>query len=638
MFRRQKRAAEDNMGMATENALGAPLSRSWSWDMEITGELNKETVIRIRWPFVIMCSYLLIYSNGGWIAPVEVHALLLFYLMTNATLYFVEDKLFNSRYFYGPLLFLDTFFLTVSIALSGYMSAHFYVACFTTIVLCCICHDFRGLVLITILAPVLYGLYLVQSSQLNDPASFLRLPFPFVIALFYGYFAQVERSEKTLKEKVEHEAERRRAAEQIQHQRECQAALYEINLAITSTLDLHTVLDVLLEKIDFLLPFVTASNIKLFDRKQRLLKTVTCRHMAGKTWKSEEWESDRDLAKVVSENRTPMLVNGAQIDPQTRHAALFRAHGLASYLGVPLIAKGTVLGVLGLFFDREHQFTSEEIDYLSTLSGQAAVAIHNAQLYDEAMRRADRLGKSNKVKDEFLGVVSHELRTPLNVILGYGGMMEQGMFGDISPEQEKALQKINKQSSDILEMMSEIMEVTKLEAGAIVAEREKVDLSEFLAEIRSLYCIPLNKGIALNWDYPSDFPVIKTDRGKVKHILQNLINNAIKFTEAGHVTVSVRTLNESASVEFRVADTGIGIPKDSLPNIFGMFRQVEGQDGLTNDGVGLGLYIVKKFADLIGGKVEVESQPGRGSTFTVTIPSGIPKLSVEKSSSMRASL
>lgn len=627
MFRTHKRAGKAKANPAAKNKEAAP-----HWTTGVSAVLKKETVIRVRWPFVIMCSYLLLYSTGGRVAPAEVHALLLFYLMTNATLYFVEDKLLNSPYFYGPLLFLDTLFLTVSIALSGYMVPDFYLACFSTILLCCICHDFRGLVLITILAPVLYGCYLFQSNQLNDPSGFLRIPFPFVIALFYGYFAQVERSERALKEKIEQEAERRRAAERIRNQRECQAALYEISLAITSTLDLQTVLDVLLEKVAFLFPFVAASNVKLFDNKRRLLATVTSRQVAGKEWKNEEWESERDLANVVCETRTPLLVSSAQTDPRTRDRLLFRVHGLVSYLGVPLMGKGALLGVLSLFFDREHQFTNEEVEFLSTLSGQAAIAIHNAQLYENAKTKAEELGKSNKAKDEFLGVMSHELRTPLNIILGYGGMMAKGMLGDISPEQEKALQKINKQSTDMLEMMSGIMAATRVEVGAAVADCKEVDLARLLAEIKSLYGIPLDKTIALKWDYPSHLPVIRTDPGKMRHILQNLINNAIKFTEVGHVRVSVRYSRKLASVEFQVADTGIGIPKEFFTKVFGMFQQGEGPKTSKNDGVGLGLYIVKKFTDLLGGKIEIESAVGRGSTFKVTIPAEISTLSEEESS------
>ncbi|HEV8342361.1 MAG TPA: ATP-binding protein [Candidatus Binatia bacterium] len=120
-----------------------------------------------------------------------------------------------------------------------------------------------------------------------------------------------------------------------------------------------------------------------------------------------------------------------------------------------------------------------------------------------------------------------------------------------------------------------------------------------------------------------------TDYAKLKHILQNIINNALKFTEKGHVTVSARYLPEANALEFKVADTGVGIPKEMLPVIFEMFRQVDGSETRSYGGVGMGLYIAKKFTELLGGRIDVETEPGRGSTFTVTIPSvnGSPKRS-----------
>ena len=147
----------------------------------------------------------------------------------------------------------------------------------------------------------------------------------------------------------------------------------------------------------------------------------------------------------------------------------------------------------------------------------------------------------------------------------------------------------------------------------------------------------MNKALTLNWDYLPDLPIMRTDSEKLKCILQNLINNAIKFTEEGHVTVSARIKpgrwqqatgkkqqaeaeEQRMFVEFRVADTGIGIPQESLPNIFEMFRQVDGSVTRAYGGVGLGLYIVKRFTEILGGKVEVESEPGKGSTFHVTLP------------------
>jgi signal transduction histidine kinase len=173
-------------------------------------------------------------------------------------------------------------------------------------------------------------------------------------------------------------------------------------------------------------------------------------------------------------------------------------------------------------------------------------------------------------------------------------------------------------------MINSILHATQIGAGAVSLVREELNLCEFLDEIRSGYDLPTNKEVTLHWEYGSGFPVIETDSDKLKHILQNLIDNAIKFTEKGSITVSVQHLAEPGVVEFKVTDTGVGIPKAMLPVIFEMFRQVDSSERRSFEGVGLGLYIVKQLTELIGGRVEVESEEGKGSTFIVAIPSAGP--------------
>lgn len=235
-------------------------------------------------------------------------------------------------------------------------------------------------------------------------------------------------------------------------------------------------------------------------------------------------------------------------------------------------------------------------------------------------KQAIELERANKVKSEFLGVMSHELRTPLNVILGYAGMVRERGLGEINRRQEEALGNVEKQSGVLLTMVNSIMEATKIEAGASIVESYEFSLGRFLDELKSICTIPADKEVTLNWNYPPDLPVIKTDSGKLGQILQNIVNNAIKFTAKGSVTVSAQLFPETKTLEVKVADTGLGIPPEALPTIFEMFRQVDSSDTRAYGGVGLGLYIVKKFTDLLGGKVVVESEEGRGSTFTVRIP------------------
>jgi len=230
---------------------------------------------------------------------------------------------------------------------------------------------------------------------------------------------------------------------------------------------------------------------------------------------------------------------------------------------------------------------------------------------------------ANKTKDEFLGVMSHELRTPLNVIMGYTGMMKDGMLGEVNPKQEEALQKVVNRSEDLLRMITEIMQATSIEAGAVTVESRDVNLVSFLDDLRSSYELPLgqlNKDLTFKWDYSPDIPTIRTDREKLKHTLQNLINNAVKFTDRGYVSISARYVPETKVVKFKVADTGIGIQEEMLPSIFEIFRQVDSSETRNHGGVGIGLYIVKKYTEILGGNIQVESEVGKGSVFSVTIP------------------
>ena len=227
---------------------------------------------------------------------------------------------------------------------------------------------------------------------------------------------------------------------------------------------------------------------------------------------------------------------------------------------------------------------------------------------------------ANKAKDEFLSVMSHELRTPLNVVMGYSGMIRDRMLGEINPEQDRALDKVITRSGDLLRMISEILEATSIEAQAVKVEEQEVSLGGFLDDLRSNYEVPVDKEITFNWDYPTELPAMRTDSEKLKHILQNLINNAVKFTDRGNVTISARYNPRAKAVEFKVADTGIGMQKEMIPSIFDMFRQADSSETRSYGGVGIGLYIVRKFTELLGGKIEAESELGKGSIFTVTIP------------------
>ena len=413
--------------------------------------------------------------------------------------------------------------------------------------------------------------------------------------------------------------EQKKAQLDIHRHTERQVALYEINLATTSTLELRAVLNVLLEKLTALVP-ETATTIMLLDKNARELIKVAARGIDEEAWKAHSAGRGDDSTHPVLRAKDAVRISNIQIPNIGPDSDYFRRSGFVSYLGVPLIAQDKVLGILSFYCRQERYFSDEEINFLRTLAGQAAGAIQNSQLYEQTKQQAIDLEKANKVKDEFLGVMSHELRTPLNVIAGYTKIVQDGVLGEINAEQVNALDKVTRHSNELLVMVNSIMDATKIEAGGVIVECDELPLPEFLDELKLLYEYPLGKDVSLRWEYASNLPVIRTDRDKLKHILQNLINNALKFTEVGHVTVSARHVTGLNRVELSVADTGIGIAPQDLPLVFEKFLQLDASRTRSQGGVGLGLHIVKTFSQVLGGTVKVTSQPGEGTTFTVTLP------------------
>jgi signal transduction histidine kinase len=248
----------------------------------------------------------------------------------------------------------------------------------------------------------------------------------------------------------------------------------------------------------------------------------------------------------------------------------------------------------------------------------------NATLADLAQRlreSADEARRANAVKSDFVGAVSHELRSPLSTILGYLEMTLDRGLGPLTPEQADALTRTRKESEALLELITDLLDVNRFEAGRVPLQLGPVALGPLIqvtcTEIPEQWRRP---GVALRVVMPPDLGIIETDPGKLRTVVRNLIQNALKFTDRGHVTVTAaaRGLRE---ITIAVADTGRGIPIDALEYIFDSFRQVPGTDG---GGVGLGLHMVRRFVQLLGGTVGVTSTVGKGSTFTVTLPRRAP--------------
>jgi signal transduction histidine kinase len=590
---------------------------SWSLD-RFFDVARKDTVIRLRWPLVILSSYLLYYTPSEWFTEAQVQAVLILYLLSHSTLYFLADELFDSPYFYGPLLLFDTLVLIVVLSTSGTASPDFYVACLLTAILSVICNDARGLLAVTLLAPLAYGYFAFSSTDELDPALYLRLPFPFVISLFYGYFAQVERLRRLSSERHEQVQKQQRIAEETRRQRERLEVLYEWNRSATSTMDPMKTLDLFLERALIHLPYA-AALVRLRNPQSHLLETVAIKGIQAK----ELDQANESLALVdrVVEDPAPMVVRNVFADSRITNREFFEDEGLVSFIGLPLVAGEEVCGTLVFLTREEHDFGDDEIGFLWTLAAQAAIAMDHSRLLAQSREQAERLRDAHKVKDEFLKMVSNELKTPLNVALGYTDMFRDGLLGTLTPIQEKAIETVARQSRELQRLIEGVLQVSHLEAESLHADIHETNLWEFLSEIRSAYDQPLEKNVKVVWNCPSDLPVVQSDRGKLKHILVNLIDNAIKFTDSGTITVSLRYLVSKKILEIKVADTGIGISSGEISVIFDRFHQAQDvQSHGHHSGIGLGLYIVKKYVGFLGGTVNVESRTGAGSIFTVRIP------------------
>jgi signal transduction histidine kinase len=417
------------------------------------------------------------------------------------------------------------------------------------------------------------------------------------------------------------EAEAKGAKEAIEDRYAELETLQQMGQTILNSPDLETVLQGALDKV-LSLGLLDLGAVRLLDRSGQLLETVVSRGFRDPKGVRIHQVRDATTGKTIDRVMTlkePLVVENVQ---QSDGLRTFKKEGVHSAVVIPVRAKEEVLGVIHLGSRTPRKFRPEEIRLLEAIGSQVGIAVQKARLYEQTKEQALELEKANNVKNEMLRFVSHELKTPVNAVIGYAGMVREKMLGEINLEQERILEKIIARSRDLVGMINSLLEATRIEAGAAKAESREVGLDGFLDELRSSYDVPLGKELSLQWNYPCGLPAIRTDAGKLRHILQNLINNAIKYTDKGHVLVSA-CLRPNASaklVEFQVSDTGIGIPEESMPFIFEMFQQANGLRKEPRGGVGLGLYIVKEFTEMLGGKIEVESEPGKGSTFTVAIP------------------
>lgn len=306
--------------------------------------------------------------------------------------------------------------------------------------------------------------------------------------------------------------------------------------------------------------------------------------------------------------------------PNTRAEAVFP-------MTIETSAGTHLVGVLDLQAEEIDRFSADDVRILTTLAEQIAIAIRNAQLIEDAQKARAEAEEANRVKSQFLAAMSHELRTPLNAVINFTQFVSSGMLGPVNDEQVNILVKVVDSGKHLLNLINDVLDISKIESGALKLFVETdVDIckeAQFAADTARSLLDGRASSVALVVDIPEELPPLIGDRRRVRQIMLNLVSNACKFTDEGSITL--RLWQESQNIVFAVHDTGPGIAPEDHALVFETFKQTEA--GLRQgQGTGLGLPISCKLAEAHGGRLWFESTPGRGSRFFVSFPLRAEKL------------
>jgi len=427
-------------------------------------------------------------------------------------------------------------------------------------------------------------------------------------------------------------SDRRRFEETLQRQNDYLATSAEIGRLVTSTLDMSTLFDRTVELIRDRFGFYhagifvveeTGFNAQLRaatgEAGQEMLKrshtlAVGSKSIVGTVTASGEVLIVNDTANEPTHLPNPLL-------PDTRSEA-----------ALPLRIGRRIIGAIDIQSTAVNAFSSADIDVLQSLADQIAVAIDNARSYELSQHAVSELRELDRLKSQFLANMSHELRTPLNSIIGFSRVILKGIDGPVSELQEQDLTAIYNSGQHLLRLINDILDLSKIDAGKMELAFDDVNLVELLQSvIPTAAGLIKDKPIELKSNISPDIPILRADSMRVRQVMINLLSNAAKFTEKGSITVDAQvqtTPENQREVLVKVIDTGSGIAAADQAKLFQPFSQVDASPTRKTGGTGLGLSISRRLIELHGGKIDVASEVGKGSTFYFTLP--LPKIKETK--------
>ncbi len=399
--------------------------------------------------------------------------------------------------------------------------------------------------------------------------------------------------------------------------------LYAIAKDMTSSLAPDEVLDTIVASVTKAIDAKGCSLMLLTPDKKQLIHTVS---YGLSRWylRKGPIRADTVINEALS-GKTVAVLDATQ-DPRVQYKEQAKKEGITSMLSVPLMPDGEVVGIMRVYTAEPRQFPSDDIDFLSYLANLGAIALEKARMHEALGKNLEQcsieLSQLEEEKERFLrflSIAAHDLKAPLTAIQGFLWVMLGGFSGEITDKQRDMMQRSSRRIDELLNLISDLLDIPRIETGQIVQEMKMVSLRQIV----KLCCADLReqakqKGIKLKVELSQALPKIRGSIPRLQQVINNLVSNAISYTPEGVVTVRVTEGDNDVQVE--IADTGIGIPAEDLPRIFDDFFRASNVD---TKGTGLGLSISKRIVEAHGGRIWVESpdpESNTGSKFTVTLP------------------
>lgn len=382
--------------------------------------------------------------------------------------------------------------------------------------------------------------------------------------------------------------------------------LYEIAQKLNSNLASEAVLHTIVENICAAAGAKGCSLMLMTPDQQQLIHTVA--HGLS-DWYVRKGPVRVDGAMAQSLDGKPVAILNAITDPRVQYREQAKKEGIVSMLSLPLMRRGEVIGLARIYTSEPREFTAGDVEFFSALANLGAVALERAELLEEEKKQFLR----------FVSTAAHDLKAPLAAIQSFLGVMLGGYAGELNEKQKHMMQRASQRITELLNLISNLLDIPRLEMGQIVQEMTDVSLAQviesFAEEGSSL---AKQKGLLFSLQVPSDLPCVHGSQSRLQQVITNLVNNAINYTAEGEV--EIRAMGTDSEVLVEIADTGCGIPPDDLPKVFEDFFR---GSNVESKGTGLGLSISKRIVEAHGGKIWVESprpEMGKGSKFCFTIP------------------